>query len=140
MNLLEAFAATGGIVPGDELGRLLEEQQHGNFVSLAKMLVSGQVFAIGWRQGLWFPMFQFHPGDLSIRVAAQQVRAELPPTADGWSLAAWFAGPNERLAGHRPVDLLDTQPLAVMDAARVCSIRSRLRSSHGRAAQAPAPA
>jgi hypothetical protein len=48
--------------------------------------------------------------------------------------------PNDQLDGQRPVDLLVSEPRASMDVARSCSIRSRMRPSHGGAAQALAPA
>jgi len=127
VSLLGAYRASGGIAPGDVLGRLFEEHHRGYFVSLARLLVNGQLFAFAWRQSLWIPMFQFHSEDLSIKTAAQKVRAELPATADGGSLDTWFAGPNDQHDGQRPVDLLDSQLLAVMDAARRGSIRNHVR-------------
>lgn len=136
VDLLQAYRATGGIAPGDVLGRLFEEHHVGNFVSLARLLANGQVFALTWSHSLWIPMFQFHLGDLSIKTKAQIARAKLPSTTDGWGFGAWFAGPNEHLDGQRPVDLLDSQLLAVMDAARCCSTHHRTRSSEGRTAQA----
>ena len=115
--LLEAFRATGGTAPGDVLGRLLEEHCAGSAVSLAKLVHTGQVFGLEWRNSLWIPMFQFDPDDLSLRASAQQVRALLPQLWSGWTLAAWFARANPLLGGSSPADMLDADLPAVIDAA-----------------------
>ncbi len=117
--LLEAFRATGGTAPGEVVGRLLEEHRVGNVVSLAKLIYTGQVFGFEWRESLWIPMFQFDADDLSLKAGVQRVRAELPPLASGWALASWFAGPNERLNGCMPVDMVEADLEAVLGAARV---------------------
>ena len=115
--LLEALRATGGTAPGDIVGRLLEEHQVGNAVSLAKLIHTGQVFGFEWRASLWIPMFQFGADDLSLKAGPQQARAELPPMWSGWSVASWFAAPNERLDGRRAADMIDTDLAAVIRAA-----------------------
>jgi hypothetical protein len=115
--LLDAFRASGGTVPGEIIGRLLEDHQAGN-ASLAKRLYTGQVFGFEWRSSLWIPMFQFDAKDLSIKPGPQQVRAELPSLWPGWMLASWFAAPNARLDVRRPVDLLDSDLYAALLAAR----------------------
>jgi hypothetical protein len=140
VGLLEAYRGSGGVAPGDVLGRLFEQHHRGDFVSLARLIVNDQVFAFAWRDSFWIPMFQFHPGDLSIKTAAQRVRAELPATTSGWRLGTWFTAQNDQLDGQRPVDLIDTQLLAVIDAARNCSTRNHTRPSHGGAARALASA
>jgi hypothetical protein len=116
--LLEAFRATGGTAPGEIVGRLLEEHQVGNAASLAKLIYTGQVFGFEWRASLWIPMFQFAANDLALKAGAQQVRAELPSLSSGWALASWFAGPNARLNGRSPADMLDQDLNAVLRAAR----------------------
>jgi hypothetical protein len=116
--LLEAFRATGGTAPGDIVGRLLEEHQAGGLGSLARLIYSGQVFGFEWRASLWIPMFQFDVDDLALKAGAQQVRAELPSLWPGWTVAAWFAQPHALLRGHSPVDMLDVDLDAVMQAAK----------------------
>lgn len=119
ITLLEAFRATGGTAPGEIVGRLLEEHQTGNAVSLAKLMDSGQVFGFEWRASLWIPMFQFDADDLALHAGAQRVRAELPALWSGWTVAAWFAAENTHLDGHRPIDRLDSHLGAVLQAAGV---------------------
>ncbi len=117
--VLAAYRATGGTVRGDDLGRLMEDHRLGDFLSLARLIASRQVFTFEWRDSFWIPMFQFDQRDLSVKKGSRQVLAELASVFDGWTLAAWFAQPNSWLNDRRPVDLLDSHPASVLAAARV---------------------
>lgn len=132
--LLEAFRATGGTAPGEIVGRLLEEHQVGNAVSLAKLIYTGQAFGFEWRESLWLPMFQFDVNDLTLKASVQSVRAELPALWSGWMLASWFAGPNTRLDGRSPADVLDLDFDAVMRAARSLESVDEVPPPHARRA------
>ena len=116
--MLTAYRATGGTARGDDLARMLEDHHRGDFVSLARLVVTGVVFGFEWRHTFWVPMFQFDLRDLSIRPGLPLVLAELRPQFDGWTLAAWFAQPNSWLDDRRPVDLLDSDLSEVLQAAR----------------------
>ena len=117
-TLRAAYRGSGGIARGDELARRLEDHRCGDFVSLARLIVSGEVISFEWRNSYWVPMFQFAPGDLSLRRGPLRVVAELAPVLDGWAIASWFAQPNCRLVDRRPIDLVDSNLPAVLDAAR----------------------
>lgn len=125
MALLEAFRATGGTVPGHIVARLLGEHRVGDAVSLARLVFTGEMFGFGWRGSLWVPMFQFDPGDLSVRPGPQQVRAELPQDWPGWALASWFAAPNAHLGGRRPTDSLESDLVGAVRAARAVETARR---------------
>jgi hypothetical protein len=116
--LCAALRATGGLARGDELARWLEDRQRGDFVGLARLIAAGDVFSVAWQHSHWVPMFQFDLGDLSLRPAPRRVLAELPNKLDGWAIAAWFADPNPWLDKRRPVDLLEINLPAVLQAAR----------------------
>jgi hypothetical protein len=116
--LRAAYLPTGGIAHGDDLARLLEDRQLGGFVSLGRLLVLGGVFSFEWQGSFWIPMFQFELRDLSLKPGPRQVLAELMPLFSGWSLAAWFVRPNSWLNDQIPVDLLDLNLPAVLEAAR----------------------
>ena len=120
ITLLEAFRATGGTAPGVIVGPLLEDHHAGDAVSLAKLILAGQVFGFEWRASLWLPMFQFDVDDLALKAAPQRVRKALPPGWSGWALASWFATPNAWLDGCSPADTLDADADAVLRAARLC--------------------
>jgi len=125
LHLLEAFRPTGGTAPGRAMSEMLKAHRRGDLVTLARLIVSRQVFSFGWRGSLWLPMFQFDPVDLSVAVAPQEVRLELPTTLDGWAIACWFAEPHAVLGGHLPVDLVGNDVRAVRDAARATCARLR---------------
>lgn len=118
LHLLEAFRTSGGTAPHDALSEMLKDHRRGDRVTLARLIVSRQIFGFGWRGSLWLPMFQFDAIDLSVAVAPQAVRLELPVTLDGWAVACWFAEPHAILGGHLPVDLVGSDLRAVRDAAR----------------------
>jgi len=117
-TLTAAYRGSGGMERGDDLARLLEERLRGDFLTLARLIASRQIFSFPWQHSLWVPMFQFDPVDLSIGGAAHQVVRELTPGRDGWALARWFALPHRRLDAQRPVDLLRSDLAAVLRTAR----------------------
>lgn len=116
--LQAAYRSTGGIAHGDDLARLLADHPCGDFVSLARLIISGEIFGFERHETFWVPMFQFDLRDLSIRGVLQKVFDSLPAKIDGWILAVWFAQRNHGLNHSRPVDLLDSNLPAVMEAAR----------------------
>ena len=116
--LLAAFRASGGIARGDDLARLLEYLDRGDFISLARLIAERKVFGFAWGETWWIPMFQFELHDLSLSARAQAVVAELSGAYNGWPLACWFAEPNDGLRQRRPVDLLRSDLPAVLEAAR----------------------
>ncbi len=117
--LLEAFRATGGTVPAVIVGRLLNAHQVCATGGLHQLIATRQVIGFDWRANFWIPMFQFDEKDLTLKVGAQRVRAELPPGRTPWTLATWFASSNARLNGARPADVLDSDLQAVVRAARL---------------------
>ena len=118
LAMRDAYRRSGGLARGEDFARLLEDQRRGDFVSLAKLIAAGEVLAFEWRDARWIPMFQFNLGDLSIKPAPRRVLGELAKTFDGWSLAVWFVEPNSWLSHRRPVDLIEAELPAVLEAAR----------------------
>jgi hypothetical protein len=114
-----AFGRSGGIAKGDDLARLLADHRLGNCVSLAELIVGKQAFEFTFDTLFWVPMFQFDPRDLRPRPEATRVVAELMQVFDGWAVTTWFAQPNQRLNGRRPVDVMNGAPNDVIAAAYV---------------------
>jgi len=123
--LLSAFRASGGTAPSAEVARLLKQRPHGASINSLNLIASGPAFCFEWRGLQWMPMFQFNALDLALTLASQQVRAELDAALDSWAVAAWFARPHAWLYGLRPVDLIDSNLTAVLQAAH----RDRSESS-----------
>jgi len=120
-ELLSIFRATGGISRTDDLTRLLADHPCGEYVSLARLIVAGEVFYFERNDALWVPMFQFDLRDLSLNGHLSPVLDELPKL-DGWTVARWFSKPNPWLQDRRPVDALMAHPDAVVRAARAFAI------------------
>ena len=116
--LCQAYRASGGIAPGDDLPHWMVARADGSSAHLSALILGGDAFSFQWRQTFWVPMFQFNPLQPAWGDGARQVLAELGPVLDGWSLAAWFASGNTWLSGRRPLDLLATQLPLVLAAAR----------------------
>ena len=114
---LTAYHASGGVAPGDDLGRLLDDWQCGDFVSLARLVASGEIFSFRWHGKNRCRC----SSSISVIYRAgrgEQVSAELKSVFDDWSLAVWFVQPNSWLQAQRPLDLLDSDLPAVLQAAR----------------------
>ena len=117
-TMVDAFRNSGGTARADDFALLLEEKQKGNFVSLAKRLVSRDIFSFEYQDHFWIPMFQFHVADLSGRQEVSRVVNELAAVLDSLMLAIWFTEPNEWLQCRRPVDMMDHYFSDVLAAAR----------------------
>ena len=132
--MIAAYTNCGGTARADDLALLLLDEQHkDDFVSLAKRLVSGDVFSFQWQDQFWVPMFQFNRHDMSVKQEVHRVVRELEGVLDNWTLACWFTKPNARLKGRRPVDLVDRQFSDVLGAART----DRLVAAGGYVSQSP---
>ncbi len=116
--MIDAYKTRGGTARADDLALLLEDKQKGDFVSVAKRIVSRDIFSFEWQNHYWIPMFQFHPHDLSVKQEVRRVVHELSAVLDNWTLAQWFAQPNVWLKGKRPVELVDSHFSDVLGAAR----------------------
>lgn len=116
--MIGAYQTSGGTSRADDFALLLEQKQKGNFVSVAKRIVSRDIFSFEWQNDFWIPMFQFNADDLSIRQEARRVVHELSYVLDNWTLSLWFTEPNAWLKGRRPVDMLERQFSEVLNAAR----------------------
>jgi Protein of unknown function (DUF2384) len=116
--MIGAYKTCGGTARADDLAQLLEERKKGNFVSVAKRIVSRDIFSFEWQSHFWVPMFQFHLHDMSVKQEVRRVVHELAAVLDNWTLAQWFTEPNAWLKGRRPVDMVDRQFSDVLNAAR----------------------
>jgi hypothetical protein len=89
----------------------------GNPSALAsRWRAEGKVFAVEVDGAQRFPGFQFGAGGRPRPVVAS-VLAAVGGRLAGWELALWFTGADDRLGGMRPVDVLDSDPDLVVDAA-----------------------
>ena len=116
--MIGVYKTCGGTARADDLALLLEERKTGNFVSVAKRIVSRDIFSFEWQNNFWVPMFQFNPKDMSVKQEVRRVVHELNVVLDNWTLAHWFTEPNTWLKGKRPVHMVDDHFSDVLGAAR----------------------
>ncbi|MFZ2989761.1 hypothetical protein [Ideonella sp.] len=117
-DLQSACRAHGGLARAEDLNRLLEDYQLGDFVSLARQLGSGELICLRWREAMWVPMFQFDLRDLSVKVGLRTVLSALAPVFDAWEATEWFVRPSEWLGGLRPCECFEQHLGEVVMAAR----------------------
>ena len=98
----------------------LAESRASNRAALAnRWRTENRVVAVPVGDELLYPGFQFNAEGKpkpAIGGTIDLLRSD-PHTTD-WQVALWFASPTSWLSGTRPVDLLDDDPDAVIDAAR----------------------
>lgn len=79
----------------------------------------GRAFSVRYKGRRLFPAFQFDPVAREPRPVVADVLHSLPREMDrdGWELALWWTTPSETLQWERPVDLVESDPVAVVRAA-----------------------
>jgi hypothetical protein len=77
----------------------------------------GRIFPVTHHGQTLFPAFQFD-GEGQPRPVIAEVLSTLGRQSRDWELAIWFVSSIGWLGGRRPVDLLESDPAAVAEAAR----------------------
>jgi hypothetical protein len=115
--LYAAYQRRGGLACADELARCVEEDAPGAALELARRITEGDMLGFAEQQAFWIPLFQFGAG-LSVRPGVRKVLAELSSDYEPGRLAAWFVEPNDWLDRAMPIDVIETDLGAVLEAAR----------------------
>jgi len=118
LRMHRAFAASGGLINGDQVALRMRRHVAQPISALARRVVERSVLNIAWASQTLLPWFQFDASNMSVRPVVRTVIEELVPVFDDWELTLWFAEPNVWLQDARPVDLALCQPDAVVGAAR----------------------
>lgn len=116
--LANAYRRRGGLATGDEVLRLMRGRVAQPISALARSMVSGQAISFSWQSCVLLPMFQFEPSTMSLRSGPRQVSLEIRGVFDDWDLAQWFVEPNSWLHDATPIDLMESDLAAVLQAAR----------------------
>ena len=116
--LLNGFRGNGGLQRLSALQAIRSDAWGSHVVEALPARVSDRtVLGIPWDHQAWVPNFQFDArGAIKPPVAA--VFLELTWSHDPWELATWFVTPSIWLQHVRPIDLLETAPAHVLEAAR----------------------
>lgn len=116
--LAQRFARHGGVVPAEEVALLMRRHVEQPVSQLARWIVGGRVVHFTERSQTLVPLFQFFLDDMSIRPAVATLLGELGSVMDSDELATWLVTPNDWLAGASPIETLEVDFPAVLDAAR----------------------
>jgi hypothetical protein len=112
-ELLREFGALNGEQIAEEHSRAANRH-----ALAARWRKEGRIFGVPYRSQTLYPAFQFDESG-ALRPAIALVLAALPRARmSDWETALWWTAANGRLDGRRPVDLLDTEPEAVVTAAQ----------------------
>ena len=118
--MLNAYRGSGGLARDKELLSFSRRCCSFDAGTLASWSAEREVIGFFWQSRTWLPLFQFNLPDMTLAPALGQILAELIPVYDPWELANWFSQPNPWLADCVPAEALEPDPLAVLQAARVC--------------------
>jgi len=105
-----------GLLSGADVAALAESDPPRASAVTSSWTAEGKVFTTGAAGDPRFPGFQFGDDGRPLPVIAEVLTA-LGGRLSGWELALWFTGGNGWLGGSRPVDVLDSDPELVVQAA-----------------------
>ena len=117
-DALADFSATGGVIGGDELARLLRSATDQPISLVAHWIVSREVLNFSIDSENYLPKFQFDFDRMTVRPGVRAVIDELRAPFDDWELAQWFTRTNNWLDGRSPAEALADNPSDVLQAAR----------------------
>ena len=121
--MLDSFEHHGGIRSGNHIALMMRRRSAQPVSELARAIVERRVVCLRQGSELLVPLFQFDPQSMQLLPEASAVIAALAPAFDDWEVAFWFVQPNRRLDELAPIDVLRSDPQAVLEAAREDSRR-----------------
>lgn len=118
VDMLNAYRDSGGLARCAELLGLLMRRRGSDVATLGRWIAGREVICFEWQSHTWFPLFQFGAVDFAPDRRLRPILAELACVYHPWAVATWFASVNPWLGERLPVDLLDSDPAAVLRAAQ----------------------
>ena len=112
------FQRHGGLATADEVIRLMRRRTDQPISALARWIADRDVVHFAWQGATLLPLFQFDRDRMLLHPIVISVVRELRDTFDDWEIALWFVTPNASTNGVAPVDAFESNPLAVLAAAR----------------------
>jgi hypothetical protein len=113
----EEMISEFGLLGSSEVAELAGSRA-GNRAALAnRWKQEGRLFTVTHRGETLYPGFQFDGKGQPLPAVAQVLKT-LGRQSYDWELALWFTARNGWLGAKRPVDLLEREPAAVVEAAR----------------------
>lgn len=110
-----AFLEEFGALTADQVADLARSAARNRHEMASRLKRAGQAFTVDHDGQAYYPAFQFTPAGRPRSVVAEVLAAS---DLEGWELALWFVTASPWLDGRRPVDVLDEEPAAVVEAVR----------------------
>ena len=104
------------MLDADQVHELFGSRARNRSALAARWRSDKKIFAVKHRGRFLYPAFQFDAQGRPRQVISN-VLAALGTEVGGWQTALWFVTPNGWLDEEKPVDMLEREPLAVLDAA-----------------------
>ena len=124
MGMLDSYRACGGLARVQEVFTIHKSKHGKNYACLARAIVNRELLSFDWQSHVWIPLFQFDRSNMTRLPGLAAVLETLNPDCTAWSLALWFAKPNDWLRDHSPASILGTDAGAVLAAARARHLNS----------------
>jgi hypothetical protein len=110
-----------GLLTSAEVAELNRSEAENRAALASRWKREGRIFSVRHHGRDYFPGFQLRTDGPPREVIADVLKAlgggEPHARGRGWETALWFTGANGHLGGRRPVDLLESDPEAVVAAA-----------------------
>ncbi len=110
------FVQTCEMLDAEQVHELFGSSAKNRAALAARWRADGKIFAVEYKGRLLYPAFQFNPQGRPMAIIGK-VLAALGSAVGPWQTAIWFTASNAWLDGRKPVDLLDSEPAGVLDAA-----------------------
>ena len=115
-SLRAEFVRTCELLDAEQVHALYGSSAKNRAALAARWRSDGKIFAIEHRGRLLYPAFQFDEVGRPRAVIGRILKA-LGPGTGPWQTAIWFTTPNSWLDRRSPLDLLESEPDRVIDAA-----------------------
>lgn len=112
-----AFLAEFGTLTSAEVASLASSRARNRAALANRWRAEGRIFAVQAGGQVLFPAFQFSDDDARPRPVIAATLALFKDRLSDWQTALWFTGRNGWIGARRPVDLLASDPEAVVEAA-----------------------
>ncbi|HEX3129451.1 MAG TPA: phasin family protein [Thermoanaerobaculia bacterium] len=106
-----------GLLSSSEVAELAGSRSANRAALANRWKQEGRLFTVTHRGETRYPGFQFDREGQPLAAVAQVLKS-LGRQSSEWELALWFTASNGWLGARRPVDLLEREPEAVIEAAR----------------------
>ena len=116
-DAVEFFDSRGGIKKGDEVASLMRRHFNQPIGLLARWIIERKVLSLRWHGDVLIPMFQFDLASMIVHAQVAMVVSELEPSWEDLRVTSWFMRSNPLLDGFTPFVALESEPLAVLQAA-----------------------